>query len=487
MNENPEGTPNPLNPNLAPTGAEPMAAPTVPAAEPTAPVAEPAAEPVAPAEPVPVTVMPVEPAVATEPTAPAMPAEPAAPAAEDPVAAASATSTAAQMEQLLADQPGVQPAQPTAEPAAPAAEAAAAKPEKKPKKTGLIVTLIVFLVVLVGCGVAALFIFDPFGWMHQNRVPEAISRMFQPNAPQNIAADGTLTLTSNEEGATPNLSIDLNFGINAASGAHTATADITMFLADDNEVKFKAEEVRVADGDLYLKIDGLKNALETAMVESDATNCVDGEPGTNCATTDTTENTETTDATDTETVTEEKEPEISEMGDTISAMLGYFGTLISSIDGTWLHISADELKDYAGYLEMNNAAECLLNGNALDVSADVLNSAITATTENLTITQKSDTLYRLIVDKSKFDANSKCVPSTMPTVYVEVNDDYRFTRLYMKGAGETYSYTADFALSYPTNLTVTEPGEYVNLTTLLEQLMTEYFSGEVVEDAGGTE
>ena len=62
----------------------------------------------------------------------------------------------------------------------------------------------------------------------------------------------------------------------------------------------------------------------------------------------------------------------------------------------------------------------------------------------------------------------------MPVIYVEVDNDYNFTRLAFDisdNEGAT-SLSTDLGFSYPTNVNVAEPTDYKDLTTVLEQLYT---------------
>ena len=86
-----------------------------------------------------------------------------------------------------------------------------------------------------------------------------------------------------------------------------------------------------------------------------------------------------------------------------------------------------------------------------------------------------------------------------PTVYVEVDDEYNFTRVYFKATtagsevvedcecvtapcdcGEvgptSMTITADLNLTYPNKLEITEPDEYIDMSNLVNKLLTNIFS-----------
>ena len=78
----------------------------------------------------------------------------------------------------------------------------------------------------------------------------------------------------------------------------------------------------------------------------------------------------------------------------------------------------------------------------------------------------------------------KGIFENFPTMYVEVDENYNFTRVYFeaKNDTETISSTvkADINLSYPSELKVTEPTEYLNMSTLLSSVMTNFYNSNTV-------
>ena len=437
MNENPEGTPNPLNPNPAPVG--PQAAPeTIPAAQ---PAARPAAQPVAP--------RPVaqQPTVAKMPTfGPAAQAtRPAAPAAPT-VAPAGQPAPAMQPAAPQMTAPAGQP-MPAAQPGANTqSEAnAATEPEKKKGKGGLIAILIIFFLALIGSGVAALVVFDPFGWFGNttNRFSAAVTKTFETDRPTNVALNGTVSLYFNDEdSAIAGVDVNLKTAINIANDVNTTSADIVVTMADESELEFKAQEVKVEDGDMFVKVDGLKAALNLSAPE---TNCVDGEEGTNCAT---------------------------EGEESASLMLGMFASILDQIDGTWLKISGDNIVSATDMIGASSVTSCVSAlGDGSYLTASGIMNVMSASTENLTISKKANDLYRLDLNMDKLNQTEACANMSKPTVYVEIDENNNFTRLYVKAQEESVGMVADLAVSYPNSVTVTEPGDYTDLDTILMNLI----------------
>ena len=73
--------------------------------------------------------------------------------------------------------------------------------------------------------------------------------------------------------------------------------------------------------------------------------------------------------------------------------------------------------------------------------------------------------------------------SKMPKIYVEVNANNDFTRLYLESDISDGIATAviDLGFSYPTNINVSEPVEYTDFSKFLQTLFTNMYSTEKVE------
>ena len=281
------------------------------------------------------------------------------------------------------------------------------------------------MIALVGSGVAALVIFDPFKWFAaENRVPAAVTKMFSSNAPLNIHADGTITVAlesgdSNSASDITEIDIDFDGTINAPNFANTATANVTAVMADDSEVKFKVDEIHTKDDELFLKAgENLQKLFKTDSVYAK----VLGKVGENWT-----------------LVTSEN--------------YGYIGNLIG-LDST--------MQCYIG-----SAANW---GDLFD--ANTVGELLTASTENLNVAKKNDELYRVYVKMDKLATATGCNKTNVtPTIYVEINESYYITRVYFKmtNSDGKMSITADLALTYPTTFEINEPREYVDFTTALKE------------------
>ena len=71
----------------------------------------------------------------------------------------------------------------------------------------------------------------------------------------------------------------------------------------------------------------------------------------------------------------------------------------------------------------------------------------------------------------------------IPALYVEIDGNYNFTRLYFVTDAEDYGVkvTTDLNFSYPDNINVSEPTEYQNLMDILNNMYTTVYEEESVE------
>ncbi len=479
MNENPGGTPSPLNENPAPQ-----------------PVAGPAPQPEQPVPPV-------------APVPPVEPATPAQPASVDMAAALGTTPAGATA---------------TVDSTTAPADQTAAGGEKKPatKKIALFAAIGLFVAAIV-CAVIAVIVANPF--KQDDRVPQAISKLLSGDAPKNIEAQGKIIVnTDSEDTNLRALTIDLDAKFATAYRTNTAEATVSALFADETELSFGAQEIMVADGDVYLNINSLSDSLSSdeaggETVEAGEENCEADENGeTNCEVVEV--DVTTCDGDACEVV------EGDAAGDTgyLGELIDYFGL----VDDTWIRIPAniaEAPEDETGIF--NNESQCLVNAisnlpnysNSLTESYKA-NQFIEYSTENLGIAQVANNLYRLSFNEEKLTnfinemtssafmnellactgdeaTNTKVsvddvkeVFSGFPTIYVEIDENYNFTRVVFEAKLEEQAseITADFNLTYPDVITINEPTEYIDLNEFLTELFGNLYdvttddTTEVIED-----
>ena len=437
MNENPEGMPNPLNPNsAAPSPAASMPEAGVPSPEPVVPVEVSAAP-----EPAPVEV-----SVAPE----TMPAEPA---------------------------PESTPVEPASQPVT---GNVVAEPKKSHKKA-VIISVIVVLLVAIGCGAAAIAILKPFS---KDPVSAAISKLMN-STPDYATMSGEIKSVPNTEGAGFS-GAEIKFSAERDDKMKRIHADVTISaeLAGGQDFTLSLGGIHTEDGNLYLRIGGVATILEQLNTmgasSSNTTNCInDGNMVDNCGSSEV-------------------------IPSSVAPVLGF----LSAIDEEWVEIPDSTFSSLADSATLDAGATCLVKAaEKLDDYkkdfADIYNANqfITSSTDNIAIAKKQDTLYRLGFDAEKMAgyinavSNSSfmsellaCTGQTAanisaktedlteilaeaPTVYVEIDEDDNITRLYMAINDENTSTTADISFSYPSSITIEKPEDYIYLTSLLSQMM----------------
>lgn len=475
MNENPGGTPNPVNPAPGAGNINPIAS-----------------RPVAPAVPV----TPVRPMASTVPVTPTEPISEAQP---------------------------ITPAEPVEPTETPATESTIEEPKKK-KKTGLIVGMIILVLALIAGGVALAMFFlnkaDP--------VTEAMNKIMSGNAPANVAIDGTINIKPKDEySPISSLKIDLKSSANPSSLVNQSQAVLTADIQNLGEFTVEFDEVYTSDGDLYFKIDGAEEALEESGLLylmnlsnqlNQTTDIVDcGVDGEDCQAGELQE-VSVEESSDLGTSLLSESTLISE--NTGSALAGSSLPYLSSVldvieivDGEWIKISADDLKVNPYATIAGSDVSCITNlvsgADTNSSSAAELykkNPFITSTNKDINISSKKYPVYKVDID-SKNLANFinsiqnsnisgdiySCLNldntlvadaddienqlSAMPEVYVEVNNNNNFTRLYLNSVSESnVNMTIDLNFSYPENIDVSEPDEYVDFSDKLIEILSGFYS-----------
>lgn len=397
------------------------------------------------------------------------------------------------------------------QPAEPAQKSA--KSAKGKKKTGMIVAIVLFGVAII-CGLAAVLVWllNPGG---SDKVAAAIDKLLSGNAPAYVQAEGTLSVLNNEGTYSTELSTfstwsSLSMQLKGVQDTRTTAAGmsgtVTMWLENGSDIEFDVEGVRSSDGDVYVRLDGIATAA-TDMVNGlvgEATNCVtDADGNTNCAA-------PVTSATD--------------CGDDtdclaqVYAMQAVESTLAmyEALDGEWIRIPATQDEDSF----TDTSSLCTVNAilSLSEYYSDLKplysqNSFITASTDNLKIASKGNTLYRLNFDQPKvtafanslagssfaqsladcagtaagqssLSAQVKSMFSSDTTAYAEVDNNNDFTRLYLSGEMDdaAQEVKADFNLSYPASITINEPDEYVDIEELLMTILVQFYGSITGEE-----
>ena len=489
MNNDFEGTPNPLNPT---SGSSPIPEPVASPKPATNPGLATHSRPVMPPRPM---VAPVRPTPAPTPVNHSGLSSEGAPRLE--------SLDANPAEPILQDVSLMSKSDPATESTG---KISTSKPKKK--KTGMIVAILACLLIAVGCGVTAILL--TLNSKNTDAVPSALGKMLRGDMPKLVSMEGNITITpTNDNTPYSLLTIKFHAGINGNTDENYSNAVVTATLPDKNEFSISINEVRMSDGDLYLKLSGISEALSNYNLSS-STNCVDT-PGANCASTESISDCEGDDCTKMSII-------MPSPSDSVLDFIGVFDV----IDGEWIRIPGSSFKSITHMVPIDNTTLCLIDAaGKLDeygknfADAYDKNSFISYSTEKLPVTQKKDQLYQLIFDEQKLAgfinsmsnlgfmnellactgglATNKNVSgddltemiAELPDIYVEVDDNNNFTRVYLDfdlskanlSSGDAYDIVADISLSYPTDINVNGPEEYIDINEVLSTLLTMFYNG----------
>ena len=523
MEEKPLGTPNPLNPNLgeAPLDAnpsEPIAIPVVvgpsvktrtikveeapekpepsvivmpevkgpvPEPEPIKPepaiTPEPAPKPAPTPEPTPTP----EPAPTPEPTLTPEPTPTLEP--KPPVQPTATLGIVTNIDGSIPEHDITDPAN------RPMAKIEIPEPKKSKfkgrKRIGLIIGMIISLFLAIGCAVTAtlLLLNAPRG----DLVAIAVNKIASGKAPENVMIDGMIEITpENKKSTVPNLQITFGTEMTAKSMINSTLARISAQTKDGEELSVDISEIYAANGNFYLKVDGLKNLLAKTdfadqLVISDQTTT---QPEVDCYVA------EGCPSAPSENTTKETKKLLTVLGGTIEVL-----------DGEWVKIPVNDLNSILNAnFDNDNEFVCMaklmgdINTNSNALSDFYLkNPFITSTDQNLTVTNERDTIRKVTINDQNFRAfmeaaaNSSAMTNlasclhyasvensinglsealqNLPDIYAEVDGDDNITRIYVdakidKGRAKL---VANLRFSYPENVNVPEPTEYKDWSALI--------------------
>lgn len=400
---------------------------------------------------------------------------------------------------------------------------------KKKGKIGIIIGVVLCAAALI-CGgiVLAMNLIN-----NKDAVPTAMSKLMSGDIPENVSISGVAS-ASMVEAMGPIDSYDVNFtAALKADGSNKINATVSALAGGEVVGDFSASEIQVADGDVYLQLGGVNDLIEALLpvrqyqplCSDGSVNCAGGQLdcGTdvdNCIQTREVMEIDATECTegDTECVTTsitvpEQPTEVMPI-----AIDPSMTTMFNSIDGEWIRLPANTPNIISNLLSNGNPATCLISAaNNLDKYKENIaaiynnNQFIEYSTNNLAITAKKDSLYRLTFNSEKLagfinalatsgfmnDLNA-CMGNTatnvqvtaddltemlevLPIIYVEIDGDYRFTRVYLNSSTEEASMELDLSISYPGNLTIEEPTTYVDINTLMQQNLNDFLQTEVID------
>ncbi len=329
----------------------------------------------------------------------------------------------------------------------------------KKSKTGLIIGITIGMLTLIAGAAAAWWFLVANAY---NPVEKAIGKLLSDDAPVYSNLSGVITITPTvADSEVEWLEISFTSSINSSNLENNSQITATLAIADMNDITVEIQEIYSDSGNLYLKFDNVMDALD-------------------------------------------------ELG--YGDSLGDTTTILEDIDGVWLKLSADELSSIANSsVSSNEVISCfsnLLSDRA--ESATVLldnyktNRFITVTNKNLPINAESNNLYRITLNGEKLTNYLNSIRNTnlaynvysclsisniepiaindtnklladLPAVYAEVDGSDNFTRFYLDYdlKDSDANLVMNLSINYPSGLNISEPsnGETVNLVETITSLL----------------
>ena len=204
-------------------------------------------------------------------------------------------------------------------------------------------------------------------------VPAAVSKLISENRPKYLALKGEVDIINNNSATEPaKMVIDFDSAFDSKTLGNFVTAEVTATLKDGSKFEFVADEVRTDDGDLYLRLDGVSDGIK--KLYGTVTNCAEGD--TNCTT------------------------------GAISTSTQMLNSAFEVIDGEWVRIPGSDFSVTNNLIEVDNTAQCMIGalGNLSSYNGDIAalyqaNPFVNYSTDNIGIAKKSNTLYHLTLNE----------------------------------------------------------------------------------------
>lgn len=403
-----------------------------------------------------------------------------------------------------ASEPTINP-DPMARPMEKAEQPEVAKPKKK---TGLIVGLIIGLVVLIGGGVAIALVL--LNSEKPDAVSQAFSKVMEGKAPTNMVVDGSINFAiSDTKVPFENIKLDLKSEGIATSFINSSSAVMTATLRDGDDIKINLDEVYASSGDLYFKVDGIEGALKDLETVYGILNLSQTEKLETSALETTTEGTTIEETTELDETTLEVKVDDTTFMETLIVLLG----VVKPVDGEWLKLSMDELSTITQNTTNQSNLNCFVDfvgnvGNNTNTLADTYrrNPFVQSTNEKLLVASKNNPIYKVVLNEENFNGFVKSTTDSvmaeqlfnclgysnaevdtgsiiedlkqLPDLYVEVDNDLNFTRLYFVSEinNGDVEITTDLGFSYPTNINVAEPLEYKDFSEVISEIFKGIYS-----------
>lgn len=423
----------------------------------------------------------------------------------------------------------------------------------KKHKKGLIVAIIICLLVIIGGSVLLAVALQSLN--KKDPVIAAMTKIMNGDTPDNVAIDGDISISSSAQDAIiSNIKISLESGLKIKSLTNSSKADVTATIRGVGDFTVQVDEVYATGDDLFFKIDGATNAIEESGIlyllnlANKLPKVIDCGEDEHCQSEELTEmqciDGEECETTNTDALKEQILPDGGQVvldEDTIS----FFASMIDAIeliDGEWLRISLDDIGSLTSNIPQQSNASCIVNlisnlNTNSNSTAELYNKYpfILSTDKDIPIESKQYPVREIVIDAENFANFVNSIRSTslssqiysclnmennvqiseqdaeeiiedLPTVYVEVDDDNNFARLYVKSViQDTYDcdcsngapcdcislansdVVIDLGLTYPLSINVPEPLEYQDFSDVIQDISASIYNVGTEEDASDSD
>lgn len=367
------------------------------------------------------------------------------------------------------------------------------EPPKK-KKTGLIAGIIIGVVALIGIAVAVVLILNS-----GDPVSKAMGKIIQGQTPENVAMNGKIELkTKSNEIGMFSATIELESQSSAKSLANATSANMNLDFGLLGSANLSIEEIYPSNGDLYLKVNGTSTSAPSLNKPSETGLNTDD----NAILNEVIEGVINNIAEDPGAVEQDVEPNDDVAVSEFNSVMNSLGNTIGQLNGKWIKIS---LSDFSDLLTgtVDSSVDCATNlvddiKNSSNTLAQIYdkNSFISSTTEGVTLASKNSKVYQVILNSEKLDnftneinntnfaknykqcsetdedVFEKVDISSLPNFYVELDNDYNFTRIYTStdiGENGEMALVADVDFSYPKDLNISKPENAVDFVEVMQK------------------
>lgn len=183
--------------------------------------------------------------------------------------------------------------------------------------------------------------------------------------------------------------------------------------------------------------------------------------------------------------------------------------LIDDINNQWLMISSEDLEEVVSPMAQQSQSKLVCARDLVEdfgqyrhEIAEIYSAHpyLKANQNGITIESRGNTLYKITIDTDELknfvqDSQdlkpivdfAKCMGeedvtiseistdglmTTLPELYMEIDENYDITRVYLGLLADDTEITLDFDISYPDTVSIVEPTEYKNFSDIFEELMS---------------